>query len=113
MFYYLLPFFVVFCIFVVVGFMIIRINKERKSTASYSLLCGVLLGMSVLISRKVNEIMVENMSANMHFLVIALLTLLVNGFTTSVMFFDVIRYYYFTKLEKMGLVTEDILKPDK
>ena len=109
--YYILPFLAISFVLIIAGFVMFRRTTRKKSVASYSLLCGVLFGFGALISRKTNELMTENLSENAHFLAIAVLVLLANGFTFAVAFFDLLRYYYFTKLEKMGLVTEDILKP--
>ncbi len=111
--YYIFPFFVISFAIVAIGFAVISRGIRRKSKDSYSLLCGILSGLSVLISRKTNELMAEKLSENIHFLVIAVLMLLLNCFTLSIVFFELLRYYYYTKLEKMGLVTEDILKPEK
>ena len=47
----------------------------------------------------------------MHFIVIAISMLFVGCITFSIAVLDLWRYYYYTKLEKMGLVTEEILKP--
>ena len=111
--YYFFPFFAISFAFIAVNFGKSLRAIRQKSKASYSLLCGILLGLSVWISRKANKLMAEKMSENAHFVVIAISMLLVGGIAFSIAVLDLWRYYYFTKLEKMGLVTEDILKPDK
>ena len=108
--FYLLPFSVIFFVFLFIGFVLSFRVTRKKAKTSYSVLCGVLLGLGVLISRKTNDLMAERLNEQTHFLLIAVLMLLINCFAASIAFFDLLRYCYFIKLEKAEIVTEDILK---
>jgi len=73
----------------------------------------ILAGAGILIGKKINEALSSRLSENHHFLVIAFLVLLLICLVVPDIFNDLLRYHYFAKLEKIGLVTEDIFKPQE
>jgi hypothetical protein len=85
-------------------------SKSKKNSL---ISCCELVVIGVLIGRKINMGISSVLNENQHFWVVAFVVLMLMSFVVPAVFVDVLRYYYFTKLEKMGLVTEDILKPDK
>ena len=109
--YYFLPSFVWTIPAVLVNFLLISGKIKSKSKAKVSFIGCALGGTAVIVSRKMNDVMSAILSEDAHFLIIAFLVLILNCFMFLVTFADAMRFYYYIKLEKLGLVTEDILKP--
>lgn len=111
MFWYILPFLIITSFLIAVN---VALNKKgvRFKAGKYAVIPSyILAGTAILIGRRINEALSTTLSENHHFLVIAFLVLLLICLVVPGFLDDVLRYYCYTKLEKQGLVTEDILKP--
>jgi len=109
MLYYILPFAVLTVFIVLTG---ISANKRKICRKSQSpvVLSGSAAGAAAFfISHKISKLMATTLSDTVHFIIIAVSMLLLSCFMFSVAFFDLLRYHYFAKLEKKGLVTEETL----
>jgi CDP-diglyceride synthetase len=110
---YLLPFLIITFFAVLVNVALNKrsiFRKSRKSTVISGSAFGVL---AFLIGRKMNTMLSSALTEDQHFLTVAFLILLLMCVVVSAVFIDMLRYYYFTKLEKQGLVTDDILKAEE
>lgn len=107
--YYVFPIAVLTLFFVLIAKTKTYSNSKTSSIFPVCFASGITFG----IGHRLNSLMSEKLSNTMHFVVIAILMLLSSCFLFSIAVLDLQRYYYFTKLEKQGLVTEDILKAEE
>lgn len=112
---FLLPFLITTLLLFWIGiiFMERKMPVKAKTKTFAAILSSISGGLAILISRNVNDFLSITVSENLHFLLIAYPFMLLVGLIFAAVPFDLLRYYYYTKLEKMGLVTEDILKPEQ
>ncbi len=113
MFRYILPFLIISSLMITANVTLSK-KEVRFKARKYAVIPScILAGAGILIGKKINEALSSRLSENHHFLVIAFLVLLLICLVVPDIFNDLLRYHYFAKLEKMGLVTEDILKPQE
>ena len=106
---FILPIAVLTALFYLFG----RKKACKKTKAQGALAASVTVATTFFVVRGLNSLMSENLSDMAHFIIIAVSMILVSGLICAIVILDLQRYYYFTKLEKAGLVTEEILKPDE
>ena len=112
---YFLPFLLIsFSMFMTNVILIKRKNSgkpKRKTSIAFS--GSILAGATIFLSRGINLFLSTTVSENLHFLLIAYIMLLLMCIVFSGSLFDLLCFYYYIKLEKLGLVTEDVLKPEE
>ena len=91
----------------------ILLKKKKKLFEKKAVIAPIAVGFgsTALLRRKVSKTLNENLSeGQMQLLMTCLVLVLCYGMSLGLI--DLQRFYYYNKLEKMGLVTEEILKSD-
>ena len=110
---YILPFLIITSFLLTINAVLNKKGVRFKARKAAVIPSCIFAGTAILIGRKMNEEFSSTLSEDNHFLVIAFLVLLLICFVVPGVFDDMLRCRCFTKLEKMGVVTEEILKAEE